>query len=162
MHTDSMTRPRKPPFQDVADQCIGVRVRVLNRVLTSVYDDALRPTGLRTSQFNILAMLGTNDEATPRDLEEVLCLEQSTVSRNLAILRRNGWVDARPDEADHRALVYRLSPAGREKMKEAMPFWRKAQKRVRAVLGEKGADAFVEVADRVWGSVDDRAPTRPR
>jgi DNA-binding MarR family transcriptional regulator len=162
MHMDSMTRPRKPPFQDVADQCIGVRVRVLNRVLTSVYDDALRPTGLRTSQFNILAMLGTNDEATPRDLEEVLCLEQSTVSRNLAILRRNGWVDARPDESDHRALVYRLSPAGHEKMKEAMPLWRRAQKRAREVLGELGTGAFLRVADHVWGELDERAPTRSR
>jgi DNA-binding MarR family transcriptional regulator len=156
------TRSREAPLQEVASQCYGVRARVLNRVITSVYDDALRAIGLRTSQFNILAMLGANDDASPRDVEKVLCLEQSTVSRNLAILRRNGWVDARPDEGDHRALVYRLSPAGREKMKEAMPFWRKAQKRARAVLGEKGTGAFVEVADRVWGGVDDRAPTRPR
>lgn len=156
------TKRAGPDFNVFAEECIGVRARLLNRVITSIYDDAFRPIDLRMTQFNILAMLGTIGDASPRDVENILALEQSTVSRNLSILRRNRWVETVPDEEDHRAVLYRLTPAGREKMKQAEPRWREAQTRARKTLGREGATQLVGAADRVWTSLDQRAPTKSR
>ena len=79
--------------QMIARECIAMRVRLLNRVVTKIYDDCLRPYGLRAAQQNILVAVSLMKLATPSKLERRLSLDKSTVSRNVERMRRRGWVE---------------------------------------------------------------------
>ena len=74
----------------IAAECIAVRLRMLNRVITRMYDDALRPLGLRSTQLNILVATAKLGVARPADLCDRLQIETSTLSRNVDRMKTNG------------------------------------------------------------------------
>src|SRR5262249_56680863 len=84
------------PAARVARDCFAVRLRLLNRIVTRIYDEALRPVGMTANQMNILAVLENMSEAQPSDLCRVLYMEKSTVSRNVERMRQQGWLRERP------------------------------------------------------------------
>src|SRR3954463_10177645 len=87
-------RKREPtPAEVIARDCIAVRVRALNRAVTALYDDALRPHGLRVGQLNLLVAVARMGTARPGDLCRVLLMEKSTLSRDVEVMRRNGWLE---------------------------------------------------------------------
>src|SRR5271169_3966821 len=79
--------------KSVAAECIAYRVRLLNRVITNIYDRALKPLGLKVNQSNIPIMLSLTHEASSADIRRVLLMEKSTVSRNVERMRKKGWID---------------------------------------------------------------------
>ena len=123
----------------VASECVAVRLRMLNRVVTNVYDDALRPLDLKVSQMNILVAAAKMGTARPSDVCAHLHLDVSTLSRNVERMKARGWLEVVPDE-DGRAQPFRLTPQGRTLLEQAVPAWSKAQQQVKKVLG----DEFVE------------------
>jgi DNA-binding MarR family transcriptional regulator len=127
----------------IARTCIAVRLRLLNRVVTNLYDDALRPLGLKVSQLNVLVATGRLGLARPARLAEVLQLDVSTLSRNLQPLQARGWLEVVTDD-DARAQPFRLTPRGKRLIEKAAPAWREAQRRATDLLGEAG----VAVLDR--------------
>ena len=84
--------------QRIAKECIAMRVRRLNRVVTKIYDDSLRSLGLRTAQQTILVAISLMKNPTPTEIERRLSLEKSTVSRNVDRMHRRGWVEFVPSE----------------------------------------------------------------
>src|SRR4030095_1375853 len=92
----------------IAKTCIAVRLRLLNRVITNFYDDALRPLGLKVSQLNILIVTANLVWARPAQVCEILQLDTSTLSRNVERMRAHGWLEVVP-EADARAQPFRLT-----------------------------------------------------
>src|SRR5436309_11395702 len=88
--------------------CIAVRLRLLNRVVTNLYDDALRPLGLKVSQLNILVVTAKLGLARPAQVCEVLQLDTSTLSRNVERMRARGWLEAVPEQ-DARTQPFRLT-----------------------------------------------------
>ena len=123
----------------VAGECVAVRLRMLNRVVTNIYDDALRSLDLKVSQMNILVAAAKMGTARPVDVCEHLHLDVSTLSRNVERMKARGWLEVVPDE-DGRSQPFRLTPQGRKLLDKAIPAWTEAQQQVRQVLGE----AFVE------------------
>lgn len=90
----------------IARDCIAVRLRLLNRVITNLYDDALRPLGAKVSQFNILVVAAKLGLARPAEVCEILQLDTSTLSRNVERMRfRVGWrsFPAKTPELSHSA-----------------------------------------------------------
>ena len=75
----------------IAKTCIAGRLRLLNRVVTNIYDDALRPLGLKISR-------GKMGVASPVQVCEYLQLDISTLSRNVELMRKNGWLEEVPGE----------------------------------------------------------------
>ena len=106
----------------IAGECIAVRMRMLNRVVTNIYDDALRPLGVRVSQMNILVAAGKLGAARPAEVCERLHLDVSTLSRNVERMRARGWLEIIPDE-DGRAQPFRLTTQGRRLLEKAAPAW---------------------------------------
>src|SRR3954467_10520163 len=96
----------------IARTCIAVRLRLLNRVVTNLYDDALRPLGLKVSQLNILIVTARLGLARPARVCDLLQLGASPLSRNVKPLQAHGWLEVVPD-ADARAQPFRLTPQGR-------------------------------------------------
>ena len=123
----------------VASECIAVRLRMLNRVVTNIYDDALRSLDLKVSQMNILVAAAKMGTARPVDVCQHLQLDVSTLSRNVERMKARGWLEVVPDE-DGRSQPFRLTPLGRKLLDKAIPAWTEAQQQVRQALG----DGFVE------------------
>src|ERR671938_1313898 len=121
----------------IARTCIAVRLRLLNRVVTNLYDDALRPLGLKVSQLNILVVAARLGLARPAQVCDILRLDTSTLSRNVKPLQAHGWLEVVPDE-DARAQPFRLTTQGKRLIEKAVPAWEEAQRRASALLGDQG------------------------
>ena len=150
-------KPERPSAAEIiAGECLAVRVRTLNRAVTALYDEALRPHELRVGQLNLLVAIARMGTARPWDLCRVLQMDKSTLSRDVVVLRRNGWVDV-DDSGDGRARPLRLSGQGRALLEAVVPAWRQAQERAEALFDGEAADGLRRVVDRLW---KDRASGR--
>ena len=128
--------------QEIAQECLAVRLRKINRVVTNTYDQALRPLGLKVSQMNILVVAERLGTARPGDIGRVLDIEASTLSRNLERMRRRGWIEALEDESDARSQPFRLTAEGRRLLADAYPAWRLAQDQAAQELGADTVEAL--------------------
>jgi DNA-binding MarR family transcriptional regulator len=132
----------------VAEECVAVRLRMLNRVITNIYDDALRPLGLKVSQMNILVAAAKMGTARPAEVCEYLHLDVSTLSRNVERMKARGWLEVVPDD-DGRSQPFRLTPQGRRLLDKAVPAWGEAQQQVKQVLGDRFLDQLNLAVKRV-------------
>ena len=121
----------------ISRTCIAVRLRLLNRVVTNLYDDALRPLGLKVSQLNILIVTAKLGLARPAQVCDILQLDASTLSRNVKPLQTHGWLEVVPEE-DARTQPFRLTPQGRRLIEKAVPAWEEAQRQATELLGSEG------------------------
>jgi DNA-binding MarR family transcriptional regulator len=144
----------KPSHEDainaIAKSCLAVRVRLLNRVVTNIYDDTLRPLGLKASQLNILVATGKLGVARPARVCEILQLDASTLSRNVERMRARGWLAVVPDE-DARAQPFRLTPQGRRLIDKALPAWERAQQQAAMLLGTDGMAVLERAISKLGG-----------
>src|SRR5262245_50274960 len=132
----------------VARECFALRVQLLNRVVTRLYDDALRPLGVTLNQMSILTVLANLSAAQPGDIGELLQMEKSTVSRNVKRMRQQKWVREAPG-ADGRRVVLSLTETGRALLARAVPLWERAQASAQELLGGDGAGvaSIMELVD---------------
>jgi DNA-binding MarR family transcriptional regulator len=132
----------------IASECIAVRLRMLNRVVTNIYDDALRPLDLKVSQMNILVAAAKMGTARPMEVCGHLHLDVSTLSRNVERMKARGWLEVVPDE-DGRSQPFRLTPLGRKLLEKAIPAWSAAQQQVKKALGIEFAEQLNQAMNRV-------------
>src|SRR3954466_1226691 len=121
-----MDKATTSSIDTISRTCIAVRLRLLNRVVTNLYDDALRPLGLKVSQMNILVVTAKLGLARPAQVCEILQLDASTLSRNVERMKVSGWLKVVPDE-DARAQPFQLTTQGKKLIERAIPAWEKAQ-----------------------------------
>ncbi len=134
----------------IVKTCIAVRLRLLNRVVTNFYDDALRPLGLTISQLNILVVTSKLGLARPRQICEILQLDTSTLSRNVERMRAHGWLEVVPEE-DARAQPFRLTLQGKRLIEKAVPLWERAQRQATELLGDEGIALLEKASKRLGG-----------
>ncbi|MEE8348093.1 MAG: MarR family winged helix-turn-helix transcriptional regulator [Acidobacteriota bacterium] len=146
-------KTEKTTAETIAQGCIAGRMRLLNRVVTRTYDDALRPLGIKTSQLNILVVTAGLGLARPAEISSRLKMEISTVSRNVDRMRAQGWVEVVEDEQDARAHKLRLSGKGKRLLEKAKPAWDKAQAIVKELLGRDGVQAIMSGAESAGATV---------
>lgn len=118
----------------VRESCTANNLRKATRAITSLFDDALRPAGLRISQLSILVALALAEEATVSTLARLLALDRTTMTRNLGPLERRGLV-ATVSGADARHRGLHLTEKGRAALVTALPVWERVQARVVQGLG---------------------------
>ncbi|MFV0298166.1 MAG: MarR family winged helix-turn-helix transcriptional regulator [Hyphomicrobiaceae bacterium] len=137
--------PAQPELGNMAtattDSCIATRVRQLSRIVTRVYDDALRPHKITASQFTLLMQLAQTDGITAAEIGMQLDIEKSTLSRNLKRLLALGHIDMDPP-AGRRGRGLHLTPRGQTVIREAYPLWQEAQRRT---IEAMGADAHARL-----------------
>ncbi len=134
--------------QRMTSECVGARVRTLNRVITRIYDKHLRELGLKFSQMNILTSVTLRGPISPGRVAQILGIEKSTLSRNVRILESNGWIESRPGEVGN-SLLLSATPKGRRLLQKASPSWREAQEEVTSLLGDRTTAAIRRGFDRV-------------
>jgi DNA-binding MarR family transcriptional regulator len=127
--------------QDIARQCVAVRLRILTRAVTRIYNNALRPHGLNVSQMNILVAVACMKEAKQQDVCRALHMDKSTLSRDIERMRARAWLQTSAGH-DGRTSLLSLTARGRQLLEKATPAWQKAQREAIALLGEKEVAAF--------------------
>lgn len=141
--------PVPPKVRQMARECIAVRTRLLNRLVTGVCDAGLRPFGVRVAQVNILCAIANSGPVTPTDLATALVLDKSTLSRDMAKLLERGWVETQSGE-DARSHLLVATPAGVAFLESIHPIWAESQKRLVKRLGPVLVAAMSETVNDIW------------
>ncbi len=125
---------------EIPSLCLATNARIAARALTRAYDGALRPHGLRITQFSVLVAASvTEGRATITEIAAALGLDRSTLSRSLDPLERDGLIRLGP-ETRHRARHVHLTETGRAKLEAAIPAWAAVQDATAAALGADPAE----------------------
>lgn len=124
------------------------RLRRASRLLSQSYEDALRPTGLRATQFTVLQFLEIAGEVTQKQMGQMLGLDTTTLTRTLSAMSRQGWIDKRRGE-DRREWKMRLSKKGHAQFVTAQPLWKKAQDSAQEKLGSTLSEGLMKIANEV-------------
>ena len=125
--------------------CVCSTLRMVSRAVTQLYDDILRPSGLRVTQFSILATIARRGEANLRHLERALAIDQTTLTRSVNLLERDRMIERVPNP-DGRVKAMRLTGKGKRLLDVARPLWAQAQDRV---LRELGPPAWADAQRRL-------------
>jgi DNA-binding MarR family transcriptional regulator len=128
--------------------CMCSSVRRASRALTQCYEQALRPLGLRATQFTILQALSLAGEVSQGQLGEILAMDSTTLTRTLEVMRRQGWLAERRGE-DRRQRWLRLAKAGKTQLDHALPVWEKVQSRLRGQVGEQAWKDLFQLTNQV-------------
>ena len=133
MNRAQMPNPKKR--SEIVQNCACFNLRKATRAVTQLIDEALKPCGLHTTQFTLLAAISSRDDATITELSKVLIMDRTTLTRNLNPLQKNGWVEVTPGE-DKRTRILSLTRSGKKLLKDAMTYWSQVQSQVVKTLGK--------------------------
>jgi len=146
------TQKSNDSHQPFVTPCLCAALRQASRAVTRVYDDELRETGLRTSQHALLRLLGRVGEVRKGDLGEMASLDETTLTRSLRPLEKNGWIAIRTGE-DRREKLVAITDAGKQKIDHARRAWNRAQQRVQQLLPQGTWDLMFETLPEVTRAV---------
>ena len=136
----------RPEYGDCS--CFNLR-RAARRV-TQVYDHALAPSGLKATQFSLLAVLRgvkAGEGIAMTRLAKKLGTDRTTLTRNLGVVERKGLVTIRTGE-DPRSRLVSLTGAGRAALNQAAPLWAMAQGELGRHIGKDNIK-FLELTRRL-------------
>ena len=161
-----MTRRRREPGgasqNPLTDPvCACATARQVARVLTQWYDDRLRASGLEAPQFALLMTLDKQGPCSQVALGRRYALDKTTVSRNLKVLQRNGWIEASV-ATDRRERQFTLTTEGRQRLAAAKPEWKKAQDMLRSAMTSAQWDAMFEAFTIVTKAATNLQGTAPQ
>jgi DNA-binding MarR family transcriptional regulator len=132
--------------------CACAALRRATRLVTQMYDAEMRPH-LKASQFALLTALEHHPGANASGLAGALGYDITTLSRNLRVLERNGWIKSRAGE-DARFHRFELTAAGQKVLGEAKPAWRNAQKRLKSAMTDEQWTAMWQAIQSVTSAAD--------
>jgi DNA-binding MarR family transcriptional regulator len=124
------------------DQCNCFAVRKAARRISRLYDDLFQPTGLRITQFLILAVLAKVSGASVNELAERLDLDRTAMGKTLGPLERDGLIRIEPSAVDGRSRVAKLTSKGNRIFQDALPLWKQAQQQLAESNGARWIGAL--------------------
>jgi DNA-binding MarR family transcriptional regulator len=126
--------PGRAELAEVATGCACRNLRRTARAVTRLYDDALRPSGLRITQFTLLVAVGLSEPVPITRLADALALDRTTLARDLKPLSERGLLEITAGQ-DKRTRLVGLTAQGREAIGRAYPLWQRAQAHIVAGSG---------------------------
>jgi DNA-binding MarR family transcriptional regulator len=135
------TTPERGRLSDPRN-CVCFNLRKAARAVTQVYDEILRPTGLRATQHSLLHVLQIAGTVSISKLAELAVMDRTTLARNLDLLERERLVRVQPG-TDARVREVTLTEAARQRLAAALPYWDKAQAQVTSKLGAGRSDRLL-------------------
>lgn len=135
--------------------CTCGELRKAARAITQLYDNAFKSSGLLSTQLNVLDMICNNDSIKISDLAEKQAMDRTTLTRNLSILERDGYINISSGN-DHRTRIVKATHKGRSAVVKAIPLWNEVQLKVKQEMGENSWSQlmqnlahFVRIADQL-------------
>jgi len=144
-----LSTPHIPENSDSrVEQSLCAALRAANRAVTQFYDLVLAPTDLKATQFVALQAIEECGEIAQCEFARSHAVAVETLSRRFSGLRRKGYIQARTGNR-HGERIYSLTEKGRQALRDAAPYWERAQERLRTVLGENDWRIMLEMLDRL-------------
>ena len=143
-----MARDHSGIVDQISSECLLGHWRKVNRVLTGIYEAEMRDSALKASQLNLLVAVAKAGPVRRTDLGKRLHLDPSTLTRNLRVILKQGWIEETPDEADQRSSRLKITPKGRKLLESIAPAWKRAQMRARQMLGSEGTALVLSLRER--------------
>jgi DNA-binding MarR family transcriptional regulator len=125
-------------------RCNCTALRKASRRISQLYDTALAPSGLKTTQRAILAQIGRSERTTVGELAEALVMDSGALAHTLKPLERDGLIAVAVDPNDRRNRLITLTRRGRTKLAETDALWAKAQRGFEAAFGRADSEALRE------------------
>jgi DNA-binding MarR family transcriptional regulator len=119
--------------------CNCFALRSAARHITQLYDQFLAPSGLRATQFSILAKLRRLGPMTINEMAKNMVTDRTTLGRNIQPLERDGWIKVEPTASDRRAKKLHLTKTGEQRLQTALKAWSRAQAKFETTFGSKRA-----------------------
>jgi DNA-binding MarR family transcriptional regulator len=140
---------RTDPIQEMAFDCLMGRARLVTRVITAIYETALRPFGLKATQLNLLGVVAQEGPVRRSDIGKLLRFDPSTLTRTLQVMLTNGWIEELASDEDGRGLPLQATGKGRALLMAAWPAWRNAQREARSLVGDDGAALLTKLSSHL-------------
>lgn len=128
---------------EMGKSCTCFNLRKATRRVTSFYDAALKPSGLKVTQMTLLTAIRVLEPVTIKRLAKAIVMDRTTLSRNVSLLNRKGLIDVEPGD-DLRTRKLSLTEQGHSALVAAFPLWRKAQSEI---IKELGADRWTSLLE---------------
>lgn len=127
----------------IFSECLGLRTRLLSRVLSRKFEEALRPVGITGPQLTLLVAVEICQPVRPSEIARILELEKSTLSRTLQRMEGLGWITLRESPDDARGQLVSITAGGRRMLEKALPAWERVQEALAEAMG-RGAKGRIE------------------
>ncbi|MGA6921894.1 MAG: MarR family winged helix-turn-helix transcriptional regulator [Nitrososphaeraceae archaeon] len=142
------------------DTCTCGELRKAARAITILYDDAIKSSGLLSTQFGLLQVIYNIDSIRISDLADRLRMDRTTLTRNLSVLEREGLIKISQGK-DLRTRIVAATQKGRSSVAKATPLWNEVQRKVRQKMGEsswhelmQNLGGFLNVTDQLTNQND--------
>jgi DNA-binding MarR family transcriptional regulator len=142
------------------DRCTCGELRKAARAITLLYDNAFKSSGLLSTQFGVLQVIYNIDSVRVSELADKLGMDRTTLTRNLSVLERRGFIKISQGE-DHRTRIVTATQKGRSTVAKAIPLWNEAQRKVKQKMGEsswhelmQNLGEFLNVTDELTNQND--------
>ena len=144
--------------------CACYNLRRASRAVTQLFDSYFDEVGLKATQFTVLAALAWADDELPTigELADTLVLEQSSLSRNLAVLERAGFIRLVPGAEDRRERIVTLTRGGRAALARGFPIWKKAQAAIASALQNSELDSQLRSLRHLTRTAQELRPAKAR
>ena len=139
---------------DYIYSCVCSNLRKTTRVVTQAYDKLLQPTGIKITQYSMLVNIVRHKDISISKLGEVMLLNQTTVTRNVNLLKKTGYVKITKDIYDSRTKIISITDIGIEKINEVTPIWLQIQERIVNDIGKEKYKNFLETLKNIQESVE--------
>ena len=136
-------------------ECTCFNLRKAARVVTQIYDDSMRPTGLRGTQFALLVHAHAMGPVVLSKLAGAMATDRTTLTRNLELLEKNGLVRVE-DGDDRRTRIVSITDDGRKRLARAFPYWKKTQDEIKKMMGPDDWSAMISRASRMVNQIQER------
>ncbi|MBM3114801.1 MarR family winged helix-turn-helix transcriptional regulator [Jeongeupia naejangsanensis] len=121
--------------------CYCGSLRQASRVVTQLYDQMLKPSGVKITQFSILKLLAACPDLTTGGMADALAMDSTTLTRTLKILQENRWIEAATG-TDRRQRCWRITADGLQRLQHAEPLWEGAQKEFTRLADDVDLDSL--------------------
>ena len=132
------------PDKNNSQGCACGNLRKTTRTITQFYDKMLQPTGLRSTQCLMLMEICSNENISVCSLGVILLMDQSTVTRNVELLRKSGYIDIKKEEQDCRKKCITITNKGLNTLNEAIPIFKQAQSKIENGIGKERIEELLK------------------
>lgn len=129
--------------QEIEQTCAVFNLRKASRVVTQLYEETMKPSGILPTQFTLLVVTRALGPITISKMAEVLVMDRTTLTRNLKPLEREGLLTVAAGKDDQRSREVSLTGKGLKQLEQALPLWQEAQRRIKRAVGVSRLDRML-------------------
>lgn len=134
--------------------CACANLRKAARTVTQAYEKQMQPTGLKVTQYYMLVNIVRHKDISISKLGEIMLLDQTTITRNVNLLKESGYVNITRDKNDSRTKTIYITDIGLAKLEEATPIWLQIQKKVENGMGKAQYNNLLETLMNLQESIE--------